>query len=212
MLDRAPSPHDDKIYSPQWRAWSDPDIPDTIDPIEALLGRHLGTPAEGKTAIVADGEAVTYRQLMDRIERTAGALTAAGLAPESRMLMFGTDSLDYVCAWFGAIRAGGIPVVVSDLYKQRELLYFLADTGARLLFIDAEQVPKLIEVAGELPASLKTIVVRGEAPDLTRHCPRQTVLALSAALSAAVPSEAHSRHSNDLTYMFYSGGTTGTAK
>ena len=212
MLDRVPTPHDDKIYSAQWRAWRDPDIPDTIDPIEALLGRHLGTPAENNTAIVADGETVSYRELMRRIERTAGALTAAGLAPESSMLMFGTDSLDYVCAWFGAIRAGGIPVVVSDLYKQRELLYFLTDTGARLLFIDAEQVPKLVEVAGELPASLKSIIVRGDAGELARRCPHQSVLTLAAALSAAVPSEAHRRHSNDLTYMFYSGGTTGTAK
>lgn len=213
MLDRAPTPHDDKIYSPKWRGWRDPEIPDAIDPIEALIGRHLGTLAERKTAIIADGETVTYGDLARRIERSAGALAAAGLVPEARMLMFGTDSIDYVGAWFGAIRAGGIPVVVSDLYKQRELLYFLTDTGARLLFIDTEQVPKLIEVASELPASLKTIVVRGEAPDLAGRCPKQSVLALSAVLAAATPvTEPYRRHSNDLTYMFYSGGTTGTAK
>jgi acyl-coenzyme A synthetase/AMP-(fatty) acid ligase len=137
-------------------------------------------------------------------------LAAAGLVPESRMLMFGTDSLDYVAVWLGAVRAGAVPVVVSDLYKQRELLYFIADTGAQVLFIDAEQVPKLAEIAGELPASLKTIVVRGDTGDLARM--RQRVITLAAALVASVPAEAHRRHSNDLTYMFYSGGTTGTAK
>jgi benzoate-CoA ligase family protein len=210
MIERASTPYDDKIYGPDWRAWQDPDIPDLIDPIEALIGKHLPTPVADKTAIIADGERATYRELAHRVERAAGALAALGLGPESRMLMFGTDSLDYVAVWLGAVRAGAVPVVVSDLYKQRELLYFIADTGAQVLFIDAEQVPKLAEIAGELPASLKTIVVRGDTGDLARM--RQRVITLAAALVASVPAEAHRRHSNDLTYMFYSGGTTGTAK
>jgi benzoate-CoA ligase len=128
------------------------------------------------------------------------------------MLMFATDSLDYVAAWLGAVRAGAVPVVVSDLYKQRELLYFICDTGCRMLFIDAEQVPKLSDIAGELPASLQTIVVRGDAGDLARRCPRQQVATFAAALSQAGATEACRRHSNELAYMFYSGGTTGTAK
>jgi len=126
--------------------------------------------------------------------------------------LFGTDSLDYVATWLGAVRLGAIPVVVSDLYKQKDLLYFLTDTAVSALFIDSEQVQKLIEVAGDLPPSLKTILVRGEAGDLARHCPRQSVTTLQAALKAAVPVEAYRRHRNDVSYMFYSGGTTGTAK
>ena len=212
MLDRAPTSYDDSIYTPDWRAWRDPEIPDWIDPIDALLGRHLGTPAETKPAIVADGEAVTYGELARQIERHSGALAAIGLGPESRLLLFGTDSLDYVATWLGAVRLGAIPVVVSDLYKQKDLLYFLTDTAVSVLFIDSEQVQKLIEVAGDLPHSLKTILVRGEAGDLARHCPHQSVTTLQAALKAAVPVEAYRRHRNDVSYMFYSGGTTGTAK
>jgi benzoate-CoA ligase len=212
LLERAPTPYDEKIYSAAWRAWRDPDIPDFIDPIDALIGRHLGTPTERKIAIIADDEAVSYRELANRIERAAGALAGLGLGPESRMLMFGTDSLDYVSVWLGAVRAGAVPVVVSDLYKQRELLYFIHDTGARMLFIDAEQLPKLNEIAAELPQSLKTIVVRGETGGLARIS-RQTIMTLAAALAAGAPAgEAYRRHSNELAYMFYSGGTTGTAK
>jgi benzoate-CoA ligase len=212
LLERAPTPYDDKIYGPQWRAWRDPDIPELIDPIAVLIGNHLRTSTADKTAIIAHGETVTYRELAGRIEHTCGALAALGLAPESRMLMFGTDSLDYVSVWLGAVRAGAVPVVVSDLYKARELLYFIADTGARMLFIDAEQLPKLAEVAAELPASLRTIVVRGDAGGLAR-LPRQSVMTLADALAADAPAaEPYRRHSNELAYMFYSGGTTGTAK
>jgi benzoate-CoA ligase len=212
LLERAPTPCDEKIYSAEWRAWRDPDIPDFIDPVDALIGRHLGTPTESKIAIIADGEAISYRELANRIERASGALAGLGLGPESRMLMFGTDSLDYVSVWLGAVRTGAVPVVVSDLYKQRELLYFINDTGARMLFIDAEQLPKLNEIAAELPESLKTIVVRGETGGLARFS-HQSAITLSAALAARAPAgEAYRRHSNDIAYMFYSGGTTGTAK
>jgi benzoate-CoA ligase len=212
MFDRTPTPFDDKIYAADWRAWRDPDIPEWIDPIAVLLGRHLGTPRENKLAIIADGAAISYGELTRLIERYAGALAANGVAPETRLLLFGTDSLDYVVTWLAAVRLGAIPVVVSDLYKQKDLLYFLADTGVRLLFIDSEQVPKLIEIANTLPSSLKAIVVRGEVADIARHFPRQTVVGLPAALAASIATEAHLRHPNDVTYMFYSGGTTGTAK
>jgi benzoate-CoA ligase len=212
MLDRTPTPYDDKIYPPDWRAWRDPEIPEWIDPIEVLLGRHLGTPVEKKSAAIIDGKAVTYGELARLVERYCGALAGCGLGPESRLLLFGTDSLDYIGTWLGAIHLGAVPAVVSDLYKQKDLLYFLTDTAARGLFIDAEQVPKLIEVAGDLPHSLKTIVVRGDAGELARHCPGQAVTTLQTALAAAVQVEAHRRHRNDVTYMFYSGGTTGMAK
>ena len=128
------------------------------------------------------------------------------------MLLFGTDSLDYVVAWLGAVRLGAVPVVVSDLYKQKDLLYFLADTAVSHLFIDTEQVGKLIEIASDLPPTLRTIVVRGEAGEVARKALRQTVHELQALLSAGTPVVPSLRHRNDLTYMFYSGGTTGTAK
>ena len=104
-----------------------------------------------KPAIVADGHPVSHAELAYLIRQYSAGLAAIGLQPEVRMLMFGTDSLDYVVTWLASIRLGAIPVVVSDLYKQRELLYFLVDTGARVLFIDSEQLPKLIEIAAELP-------------------------------------------------------------
>lgn len=212
LLERTPTPYDDRIYGPDWRAWKDPEVPEWFDPVEALIGRHRGTPIEHKTAIMAEGEAVSYGELMQRVARYAGALAANGLLPEQRVLLFGTDSLDYVCTWLGAVRLGAIPAVVSDLYKAKELLYFITDTGVPLLFIDSEQVGKLIEVATGLPDSLKTVIVRGDPGALPSHLPGRNVVALREALMGTLSAPSQPRHSNDLTYMFYSGGTTGTAK
>jgi hypothetical protein len=44
----APTPYDDKIYGAEWRAWRDPQVPDWIDPVGALLDRHRGTTIDSK--------------------------------------------------------------------------------------------------------------------------------------------------------------------
>src|SRR5258707_7609202 len=137
MLRRVPTAFDERIYGPDWHAWIDPQVPDEIAPTALLLDRHLGTPVEHKTALIVDGEAVPYGALARLVATVSTALVGRGVVPEDRVLLFGTDSLDYVAMWLGAVRAGAVPAVVSDLYKARELLYFLRDTAARRRFIAA---------------------------------------------------------------------------
>ncbi len=214
MIERAPTGYDDKIYGADWRGWADPEVPDEIAPTTLLLDRHLGTAAEHKPAVVVDGEAVSYGALAKRVAAVSAGLASIGVVPEDRILLFGTDSLDYISLWLGAVRAGAVPAVVSDLYKARDLIYFLRDTAVRFLFIDAEQLGKLIEAAGELPASLQTVVVRGEFADAVAADLRgRKVVSFAAIRDCGAPvAPPCRRHRNDVAYMFFSGGTTGTAK
>ena len=204
----------DLVYTKAWRQWRDPGIPEHVDPVHELLGRHRGTPTEDKAALIVDGAPVTYRELAALAERTHAGLAGLGVEPEHRVLMFGTDSLDYIAMWLGGLRSGAIPAVVSDLYKPHELAYFITDTACRFLFIDAEQVPKLLEIADRLPASLRTIIVRGavDIGAIAERTGRHVVPFAGISANTAPAPPAHVRHSNDITYMFYSGGTTGTAK
>lgn len=213
LLHRTKTPYDEKIYSEDWRRWRDPSIPDRFDPAGWLIDRHLGTPIARKTAIICNNESVSYLELSERVAAYAGALAALGLGCEQRLLLFGTDSLDYVTLWLGAIRLGAVPVVISDLYKAKDLAYFLSDTAAQMLFIDQEQVPKLLDIATELPTSLKTILVRGMGTaELAGLLPSRRIVSLETALAAAASVPPYRRHADDVAYMFYSGGTTGTAK
>jgi len=214
MLQRVPTTFDDRIYGPDWRAWVDPQVPDEIAPTALLLDRHLGTPVEHKTALIVDGEAITYGALARLVAAVSAGLAARGVVPEDRILLFGSDSLDYVAMWLGAVRAGAVPAVVSDLYKARELLYFLRDTAARLCLIDAEQLGKLIETADGLPPSLQIVIVRGEfdASVAGRLAGRKVVPFAVICDGRAPVTPPRPRHRNDVAYMFFSGGTTGTAK
>jgi benzoate-CoA ligase len=214
MLERTPTAYDDKIYGPDWRAWNDPEVPEAFAPTALLLDRHLGTPIADKPAVIVDGEPTSYAALAQRVADMSAGLRSIGAAPEDRILLFGTDSLDYVATWLGAVRAGLVPAVVSDLYKAQELLYFLHDTAARLLFIDAEQIGKLLEIAPMLPASLAIVILRGGTSlDIARKFAGCSMVPVEFINRAGQPPVAPlPRHRNDVTYMFFSGGTTGTAK
>jgi benzoate-CoA ligase len=202
------------VYTQAWQAWRDPEIPEWIDPVGAILDKHLGTPIETKCAVIADGEMVTYGALAALARRVQAGLAGIGVEPEHRILFFATDSLDYVAMWLGGLRTGAIPAVVSDLYKTSDLHYFITDTACRFLYIDAEQVGKLTEIGPKLPASLRTIIVRGETDiGALADATRRNVVPFAAIRDTAEDGRpSHLRHSNDITYMFYSGGTTGTAK
>ena len=108
----------------------------------------------------------------------------------------------------------GDPAVVSDLYKPHELSYFIDDTACRYLFIDAEQVGKLARNRGQAARVAPTIIVRGPADigAIAGKTKRHVVPFAGLAATATPAPPAHTRHSNDITYMFYSGGTTGTAR
>jgi benzoate-CoA ligase len=199
--------------SADWQAWSDPEIPEMFNPTERLLDKHMGSPTEGKTALIVDDTAYSYGQMLQRTGQAANALTAIGLDAETRLLMFGTDSADYIAIWLGAVRAGIVPAVVSDLYKAENLLYFIRDTAAKALYIDGAQIDKLIAICDYLPETLKYVIIHGgSAADIDI---RETVKAFECeSIIGSAPSafEAMPRHRNDVCYMFYSGGTTGTAK
>jgi len=85
MLKRVPTAFDDRIYGPDWRAWVDPEVPDEIAPTALLLDRHLGTPVEHKTALIVDGEAITYGALARLVATVSTALVGRGVVPEDRV-------------------------------------------------------------------------------------------------------------------------------
>jgi len=199
--------------STDWQNWTDPEIPEMFNPTERLLDRHIGSPTEAKTALMVDDTEYSYGQLLDRTCRAASALTAIGLEADTRILMFGTDSADYIAIWLGAVRAGIVPAVVSDLYKAENLLYFIRDTAAKALYIDGAQIDKLLAIRNDLPETLKYVIVHdGTAAD-TGIPETVTVFESKSIIANASPAFTPlPRHRNDVCYMFYSGGTTGTAK
>jgi len=207
------SDYRDLIYNEEWKAWNDPEVPEYFNPTKILLDKHLGTDKASATALIVDEDDYSYEEFLARVCRAANGLQQLKIGLGSRLLLFGTDSLEFLAIWFGAIRVGIVPVVVSDAYKAPNLLYFLSDTAAQTLFIDVEQTEKLAEIADDIPWTLDRVIVRGSDTGLVPESGDRETLTYNELVEgqpetfSPVP-----LHKNDVTYMFYSGGTTGAAK
>ncbi|MFN0263701.1 benzoate-CoA ligase family protein [Tepidamorphus sp. 3E244] len=205
---------DAPIYSEAWLAWQDPEVPEFFNPTAILLDRNIEAGQGGKTALIADEGEISFQSLLSECSRAANGLRDLGLAVDSRILIFATDSLATIATWLGSVRSGIVPATISELYKAHQLAYFLRDTAATSLFIDAAQFGKLEEAGDALPDTLKVVIVNGEVGAHDHLSARGiTVIAYAEMVKGREEAaEPVSRHCNDVTYMFYSGGTTGTAK
>jgi benzoate-CoA ligase family protein len=200
------------IYGAEWHAYSDPEVPEYFNPTTVVLDGIIAGGRADHTALIVDTDRYSYTDVLRHVCRAANGLQGLGIEYQSRMLMFGTDSVEFIATWLGAIRAGIIPVVVSDAYKAPNLLYFLNDTACRTLYIDEEQLEKLHDIAEDIPWTLKNVIVRGDASGAPESGDRNTLSFDEMVEGCADVFDPVPLHRNDVTYMFYSGGTTGPAK
>ena len=78
-----------------------------------------------KTAYIDEQGSLSYSELADRARRLAGALTAAGIRREERVLLLMHDCNDWPVCFLGAIYAGIVPVAVNTLLTADDYLYML---------------------------------------------------------------------------------------
>ena len=83
--------------------------------VEYFVDRHV---SEGRGAAAAFRDpwrSLSYGELADATRRFAGALRAAGVARERRVALLLLDTVDFPIAFWGAIRAGVVPVPINTL-------------------------------------------------------------------------------------------------
>ncbi len=75
-----------------------------------------------RTAILADGITLTYRELLSEANRIARVLTEdLGLVPGNRVLLRSPNNPTLAAAWFAVMKAGGIAVTTMPLLRVAEL-------------------------------------------------------------------------------------------
>lgn len=77
-------------------------------------------------------EKVSYRQLLQRVRRSAAWFEAAGLEPGSRVLLAGEHDLAMILAFLGALYAGMVPAVLPYLSQYRRTDVYGPTLAARV--------------------------------------------------------------------------------
>ncbi|WP_129115865.1 AMP-binding protein, partial [Halegenticoccus tardaugens] len=101
-----------------------------------------------ETAVGFEGRSISYLELWDRIGAFASGLADRGVGAGDRVAVYLPNLPQYVVAFHGTLRAGGVVVPMNPQYKTREIGHLLADSGATVVVALADLVP-FVEEARE---------------------------------------------------------------
>lgn len=98
-----------------------------------------------RTAVVCDEHKLTYGQLETMTNRLANSLSKLGLHPGQKMLIMLPNIPEFVVAYFGILKPGGVVVPINILYKAREIEFLLEDSEAIGLVACTEYLAEALE-------------------------------------------------------------------
>jgi benzoate-CoA ligase family protein len=175
----------------------------------AILFQNLTAGRAERLAVTGPAGQRTYAELASDAAQWGNALLSLGLTRGDRVLLLLDDTPIYPAAFFGAVRAGLVPVLVSVLTPPDLLRFYLADSGAKAAIAEAAFCDRFAGACDDVP--LKTlIVVNGSAyPCISRVEIRLTQTWLSI-FGKHLP--AADTHCNDMAFWMYSSGSTGNPK
>jgi len=114
-----------------------------------------------KTALVCDGQRLTYAEIEARANRLAHALIAHGVQRGDRVVVYLPNSVEAVVAIFAILKAAGTFVVVNVTTKRDKLVYILNNCQATALFTSGRNASLAAEVHAAVP-SLEFTVLSGK--------------------------------------------------
>ena len=113
--------------------YPDVDIPE-LSIYDYLFGGLAGTDLD-RVAIVdgATGASMTYRTLIEQINRVAGALASRGVGPGTVVGLLCPNIPAFASVFHGVLRSGATVTTVNSLYTPEDVANQLADSGATWL-------------------------------------------------------------------------------
>jgi long-chain acyl-CoA synthetase len=194
----------------------------TFTKFEAMCAKYSDRPA-----IIYLGEPFTYGRLRDLVNRFASALNNLGVSKGDRVMIYIANCTQWVIAFFGIQKVGAVAVPVSPIYTSHEIEYMLNDSGAETIICQDTNFCYVEEILSR--TCLKTTIVTNLV-DLLPIWKRAI-----GALFDKVPKGTVKKGENvypfkdllkfsprplnveidpwkDLSYILYTGGTTGFPK
>src|SRR5882724_1915383 len=101
--------------------------------IDYFIDRHVREGRGERLAFVDPWRSLSCAELAAASARFAAGLRAAGIKRERRIALVMLDTVDFPVAFWGALRAGVIPVPINTLLPADITEYILADSRAAAL-------------------------------------------------------------------------------
>lgn len=182
-----------------------PEVPEEFNITSYLLDRHLEEGRGDRICIYYEDDKITYAQVAEQSCRIGNALLSLGIERENRVAISMVDRPEFIYSIFGCMKPGIVPVLLSTMAIPKDYLYYLNDSRAKAMILDASVLAKVLEVKDELKY-LKHIIVVGSPAAAGQLSYDEITKAASPVL------ETVATHRDDQAFWLYSSGTTGQPK
>jgi long-chain acyl-CoA synthetase len=181
--------------------------------VAELLSRAAMLEPE-KTALseATSGRTITWQALDGLVDRVVRGFSDAGMVAGYRVMLATANSIEFVAAYLGALRAGMVVVPVNPRSATGELLRMLADSGTRMVIADSSTISvvrmavtgldEALESMGTEAAARPRIVTVGTTLAPGERGWDQLVAAAGSPIPARVDPES-------LAVLLYTSGTSG---
>ncbi len=155
-----------------WQKNYDKGVPTTIEYPKAPLFHFLENAARDypdRACTIFKGAVVSYREMNAQTDHMAAALVDLGVKKGDRVGIFMPNLPQFVVAYFGILKAGGVVVAVNPTYPVDEILTPVNDAGIEVMFTLSRFYGKVKEVRAK--SNLKKIIVsniKESLPPITR--------------------------------------------
>ena len=95
------------------------------------------------TALVFDGQSMSYGELDKKANQLAHYLQSKGVAPESLVAICVERSFEMFIGLLGILKAGGAYVPIDPNYPQERIEFMLHDTNAKVLLTQSHLQSKI---------------------------------------------------------------------
>jgi benzoate-CoA ligase family protein len=165
-----------------------------------FIDRHLDEGRGQRIALRHQGSAVSYVQLAENVGRAGNALLSLGIAPGERLIMAALDEPIFFYVFWGAIKAGIIPIAASTFLKTAEYRFLASDAACSAFVYSSGLAAEAVGVAGASAQLRMVLPIDGPG-------------SLAERMATASPELApHPATATSECFWLYSSGSTGTPK
>lgn len=181
----------------------------SLKPYEAVTAHELLRRTARRiphgVAFIDGAKRFSYDQIDQYSDRFAAALIAAGVAKGDRVGILTLNCGEFLIAFFGISKAGGVATTINAGYREREIAHQLSSSQASTIIVHRSLLKMAEAIRSEFPGLKRVIILEEGAGDPS------SLWAMIEHAPSAVPNVPIDPM-NDLVALPYSSGTTGLTK
>jgi long-chain acyl-CoA synthetase len=143
-----------------WVKNYDQGIPHSIDYPEVPLFHFLEESARKFPEVpctIFKGAKITYQEMDKKTDQFAAGLVSLGIKKGDRVGIFMPNSPQFIIAYFGILKAGGVVVASNFLYGPQEIEHQMNDASVEVLIVMSNYYEKIKAVQAK--TKIKTLIV-----------------------------------------------------